>query len=283
MDEGPVSGALRPAPVDAALERLLRRDRLLVIAMLAAATAAAWTYIIAGAGLGMPGAGMHDPGSMAGMDMGTKAGIWTPAYALLMLVMWWVMMAAMMLPTAAPMILLFAAIERRRTPRGPHVPTALFVAGYLLVWCVFGVFAVTLQSAASAAAVVGAEMAVTPAALAGGLLVAAGLYQLTPIKQTCLRQCRDPARFLAAYWRPGRAGALRMGLAHGGYCLGCCWFLMLLLFVGGVMNLAWIGGLALFVLMEKLVSAGHRLSQAAGLALIAVGSWMVTSALSAYA
>lgn len=280
-----MSGAPRPTPVDVALQRLLRRDRLLVIAMLAVATAAAWTYTIAGtiagAWLGMPDAGMHDPGSMADMNMGARAGIWTPAYSLLMLVMWWVMMAAMMLPTAAPMILLFAAIERRRTPCGPHVPTALFVTGYLLVWCIFGVFAVALQSAASAAAVVGADLAVTPAALAGGLLVAAGLYQLTPIKQTCLRQCRDPARFLAAYWRPGRAGALRMGLAHGGYCLGCCWFLMLLLFVGGVMNLAWIGGLALFVLMEKLVSAGHRLSQAAGVTLIAVGSWMVTSALSA--
>ena len=187
-------------------------------------------------------------------------------------------MAAMMLPTAAPMILLFAAIERRRTPRGPHVPTALFVAGYLLVWCVFGVFAVTLQSAASAAAVVGAEMAVTPAALAGRLLVAAGVYQLTPIKQTCLRQCRDPARFLAAYWRPGRAGALRMGLAHGGYCLGCCWFLMLLLFVGGIMNLAWIVGLALLVLIEKTVPARHWLEGAVGLALLLAGGWWLLGA-----
>jgi predicted metal-binding membrane protein len=283
--------------LDGTLEGLLRRDRWLVVALLAAIAAASWAWVLSGAGMGMSafdmtrmgsGAameGMGGMGGMGGMDgmggMGATApAAWSPGYALLMLAMWWVMMVAMMLPAAAPMVLLFAAIQRRqRRESSPHVPTSLFLLSYLVVWGAFSLAAVALQWGLAGAGLLRPDMALGGAALGAGLLIAAGLYQLTPLKQACLRQCQHPARFLAEHWRKGAAGAMRMGLAHGAYCLGCCWFLMLLLFVGGVMNLYWIGGLALYVLFEKLVPAGHWLSHAAGLMLMAAGAWLFAAAL----
>ena len=247
-----------PAP---GLERLLRRDRGIVIAGLAVAIAAAWLYVLAGAGLDMTG------GEMSG------ASAWTPGYFLLMLAMWWAMMVAMMLPSAAPMILLFATINRRNRALGHAVaPTAAFAASYVIVWGVFSLAAVLAQRELQALALLSPAMASTSAGLGAGLLIGAGVYQLTPLKQACLRHCRTPIHFMARRWRNGSGGALRMGLEHGGFCLGCCWVLMVLLFYGGVMDLRWIAGLALYVLVEKLAPAGHWIGRLGGVALIGWGA-----------
>lgn len=209
---------------------------------------------------------------MAEMGMMTPAA-WTPGYAVLMFFMWWAMMVAMMLPSAAPMILLFATVNRKQRDRAaPFVPTSLFAGAYLATWGGFSLMAVGLQWTLQRLAWLSPMMESRRPILGGLLLLAAGLYQLTPIKQVCLRHCRHPITFLTSHWRPGVAGAVRIGFEHGAFCVGCCWFLMGLLFVGGVMNLYWIAGLALFVLLEKTVPAGHWLSYATGVALVGWGT-----------
>ena len=208
---------------------------------------------------------------MADMGMMTPA-VWTAGYAVLMFFMWWAMMVAMMLPSAAPMILLFATVNRKQRARvSSFVPTSVFAGAYLVTWGVFSLAAVGLQWTLQRLTWLSPAMVSTSSVLGGLLLFAAGLYQLTPIKQACLRHCRHPITFLTSHWRRGIAGAVRMGVEHGSYCVGCCWFLMGLLFVGGVMNLFWIAGLALFVLLEKNVPAGHWLSYATGVALAGWG------------
>lgn len=209
---------------------------------------------------------------MDGMLMPMRAGPWTPGYAGLVLVMWAVMMGAMMLPSAAPMILLHGVVARRRSGDGRTLLSAYFILGYVAVWGGYSVAATALQYALEQAALLSPMMESTSIAFAGTVLITAGVYQWTPLKQACLRRCRSPLEFLAVEWREGRRGAFVMGVRHGAFCVGCCWLLMLLLFVGGVMNLAWIAGLALFVLIEKLVPAGHWIGRAAGLALIAWGA-----------
>lgn len=248
----------------APLEALARRERLVTIAGLLAVTAAAWAWLAAGAGMDM---------SMAGMDMHAPVA-WTPAYAALMFVMWWVMMAAMMLPSAAPMILLFAAVNRRNGGGGaPGVPAGVLAAGYLLVWGAFSLAATVLQGVLEASGLLSSMvMTATSAWLGGGLLLAAGVYQLTPLKRACLQRCRGPLAFIMQYWRPGWAGALRMGVLHGMWCVGCCWLLMAVLFYGGVMDLYWIAGLALIVLIEKVLPYGERVAWASGAAFIAWGA-----------
>ena len=250
-----------------ALEYLLRRDRLIVAAGLAVVVALAWVYLAAGAGMDT---------DMA-MDMPMP---WSPFYAAVVFVMWWVMMIAMMVPSAAPTILLFAAIRRKQGSAGhPSAQAWIFCSGYLLMWAGFSVVAVLAQRALEHAGLLSMAMASTSAVLGGLVLLAAGLYQFTPLKTACLRYCQSPVLFLSQYWQPGAAGALRMGLRHGGYCLGCCWFLMALLFVGGVMNLAWIAGIALYVGAEKLLPIGRALSRAAGVALCAAGAFLLVRAL----
>jgi len=203
---------------------------------------------------------------------------WTVGWAALMLAMWAVMMAAMMLPSAAPAILLYATLARRRAERGEALASAAgaFASGYVLVWALFSVAATALQFALEQAALMSPAMRTTSVALAGAALVGAGVYQWTSLKHACLRHCRSPLEFITEHWRSGASGALRMGATHGAYCVGCCWVLMLLLFVGGVMNFAWIAGLALFVLVEKVVPAGHRVARASGVALVAwgVATWL---------
>ena len=212
---------------------------------------------------------MHE---MNGMLMPLRNEPWTAGYAALVFGMWAVMMAAMMLPSAAPMILLYGTIARARRARGDlTVGSGVFAAGYVLVWAAFALMAVGLQFGAEKAAVLSPMMEMTSTVLAGALLIAAGLYQWSSLKQACLRRCRSPLEFVMTQWREGVRGALVMGLKHGAYCLGCCWLLMLLLFVGGIMNLSWIGGLALFVLIEKTAPAGHWIGRAAGAGLIAWG------------
>jgi predicted metal-binding membrane protein len=276
---------VKTLPIDAALETVARRDRLVVVAALALVITLSWAYLLAGAGMGMSALEMTRMSQlemasrceegMAGMAMMTRA-IWTPGYAVLMFFMWWVMMVAMMLPSAAPMILLFATVNRKQRDTGHlHVATSIFAMGYLAVWAGFSLMAVMLQWGFEQAGILSPMLVATNAMFGGFVLLAAGAYQLTPIKQACLRQCRSPLAFLGAHWRAGAGGALRMGLLHGAFCVGCCWFLMGLMFFGGVMNLYWIAGLALFVLCEKTVPAGHWLGYASGVALLAWGIGML--------
>jgi len=272
------------------LEALLKHDRAIVVAGLVFVTAISWLYVLVGAGMGMSAfemsslsmaKGAPDASSMrlpmtAAMGQAMVAVVtpadWTWAYTLLMLAMWWVMMIAMMLPSAAPMILVFALVNRRSgASSGPYVPTAVFAGGYLVAWGGFSVVAVALQWGLQRAELLSPMMASRNAAFGGSLLVLAGGYQLSPLKHACLPRCRGPLDFISRHWRAGRRGAFRMGVHHGLYCVACCWGLMALLFFGGVMNLYWIGGLALFVLLEKTVPPGHWLASLSGLGLVGWG------------
>ena len=217
------------------------------------------------------------------MDMAMEAMrpmAWTGGTAVLMFFMWWIMMVAMMLPSATPMILLFAAVNRKQRNDGsPFVPTGIFAFGYLAVWGFFSLVAVAAQWGLERTELLSSTMVGTSVVLGALLLIAAGVWQLTPLKQACLKHCRSPIQFLSQHWRKGRLGAFRMGVEHGAFCLGCCWFLMALLFYGGVMNLYWIVGLALFVLLEKILPFGHRLGGIAGLGLLAWGSLLLAGSL----
>jgi len=187
-----------------------------------------------------------------------------------------VMMAGMMLPSAAPAILLYGTLVRKNGTRGTTLPGVwIFASAYLLVWTGFSVAATLLQTLLEAASLMTPAMTVASAGLSALALVAAGLYQLTPLKQTCLSKCSHPLQFFVTRWRAGHGGALRMGLEHGAYCVGCCWALMLLLFVAGVMNLAWVALIAAFVFAEKLLPAGRLVSRAAGAVLILSGIWVL--------
>jgi predicted metal-binding membrane protein len=251
------------------LERLGRSDRLVAAAGLALLIALAWLELFhLAAGMG--------PG--AGMAMGPPRG-WSAAELAGLFAMWTVMMAAMMLPSAAPMILLFDSIQRRRRERAAAgAPTAAFGAGYLLVWTGFSALAALVQVGLHQAALLSPAMASTTPWLGGALLLTAGLWQWFPLQTACLHHCRSPFHFLQHEWREGTAGAVRMGVAHGLYCLGCCWALMALLFVGGVMNLLWVAAIAGLVLVEKVARAGPWVGRVAGLALAGWGVWMLAGA-----
>src|SRR5262245_55485732 len=254
------------------LEAILRRDRTVVVAALVVVIALCWLWIVLGAGMGMSAIEM----TRMSRDMLMTPATWTPAYAILMLLMWWVMMVAMMLPSAAPTLLIVARISRRESvAQGPWARTGCFAAGYLTVWAGFSAVATALQWALERSELLSAMMVPTAIWLGAAILIAAGLWQVTPIKHACLRHCRSPIGFLTGHWRAGSAGAFRMGLEHGTYCLGCCWFLMALLFFGGVMNLWWIGGLAAYVLMEKVTPIGRWLGYVVGVGLIAWGAYLL--------
>ena len=214
-----------------------------------------------------------------GLMMSAMMGETSPAYPALLLLMWWTMMMAMMLPSAAPAILTFAAVSRKfsNQPKSPAA-VASFAAGYAAIWTGFSALAVALQILASGVTAFSMMMAMTGTLFGGGLLIAAGLYQISPLKMACLRKCQAPLMFLARNWRKGNGGAFRMGFEHGVYCLGCCWVLMGLLFYGGVMELRWIVGLAIYVAIEKLVPANNVLSRASGLLLIGWGILVVWQA-----
>jgi predicted metal-binding membrane protein len=247
------------------LPGLLRHNRAVVLGALAGVIVAAWAYLLLGAGIDME---MMD---MGGGQLMAMAPEWTIGYAALIFIMWVVMMAAMMLPSAAPTILLVAALMRNRGGSSGAVPAtaALFASGYILVWSGFSLVAASLEWGLSEAGLLSETMALGNAIIVGAVLVAAGVYQWTPFKDTCLRHCRSPAEFLVRHWRRGALGAVRTGIRHGLFCLGCCWMLMALLFVGGLMNLAWVGAITLLVLVEKTMPWGGRISRVAG-ALLAV-------------
>jgi predicted metal-binding membrane protein len=248
----------------AALEGLLRRDRAVVITALCAVVILSWLYLVASAGM--------ESHEMDGMTMPMMRAEWSPAYFAVMVAMWAVMMAAMMLPSAAPMILFHATISRRRQEQnGTLAATGLFVLGYVAVWAGFSLAASTLQWALASAVLLSPMMEITSKTVAAALLVAAGIYQWTPLKHSCLRRCRSPLDFVLAYWREGNWGSFAMGLRHGAFCLGCCGVLMLLLFVGGLMNLAWVAGLAAFILIEKAAPRGDWIGRFVGLGLVLWG------------
>lgn len=234
-------------------ERIATRSRAVTLAGLALMAAAAWLYLATGAGMA-PMVGM------AGMPDMPAA----PGFALVA-AMWWVMMVAMMIPSAAPAILLYAKVHRRAQRSPP--PTAIFLAAYLGCWLAFSLLAAAAQGLLAAPA----TMALDSPRAAGALLVAAGLYQLSPVKDKCLGRCRSPAQFLTRHYRRGPLGAVRLGLLHGAYCVGCCWLLMAVLMVVGVMNLAWVAALTLFVAAEKLLPGGRWIARLGGAALILWG------------
>jgi predicted metal-binding membrane protein len=241
---------------------LLRHDRAVVIAGLVLVIAIAWGYLLLGAGLAMPAAE-----TMAGRM--TMAPSWTLHYAALQFLMWAVMMAAMMLPSAAPVILIVAGIARK----GAAAPSAAsFALGYLTVWTGFSLLATALEWGLHQAGLWSPRMDAANAVLAGAVLIAAGIHQWTPLKAACLAHCRSPLAFLLAHWRGGVRGGMVLGLRHGLYCLGCCAMLMALLFVGGVMNLLWIAGIALLVLIEKLLPWGGRTCRLSGVVLALWGA-----------
>ena len=246
------------------------RDRWLTLAALALVIALAWAYTLAGIGMGMTAAemtAMGNPWGPAGsLPEAVRPVPWTPAYAVLVLLMWWVMMAAMMLPSALPMLLLFARLRQ-----GARAEAA-FAAGYLVAWGGFSLAAVGLQWSLERLALMTPMMLLASLGLGATLLIAAGLWQFTPWKHACLHHCRSPLDLIMHHWRPGPGGALRMGARHGMVCLGCCWGLMLLLFYGGVMNLWWIVGLSLLVLLEKLAPSGPWIARFSGAVLIAAGA-----------
>ena len=259
------------------LEHALRRDRAVVVAAILIISAIAWAYTvyIAETGMGVGG----DTSMGMGMAMADMRS-WSAADFGMMFVMWAVMMVAMMAPSAAPMLLMFAAVNRKRRERqAPFVPTGIFLAGYVIVWTVFAATATGgnwgLHQASLLSSMMGAS---TSGYLGGALLLAAGAFQWSPLKTACLTQCRTPMGFLMTSWREGPKGALRMGLEHGAYCLGCCWVLMLLLFVLGVMNLVWIAALAAFVLAEKVAPKGESVSRITGVLLVGWGVWAVVTA-----
>jgi predicted metal-binding membrane protein len=227
----------------------------------------AWWYLLHGAG--MP----DDMSSMSGMDMGAPRA-WTPGYASIVFIMWWVMMIAMMLPSAAPMILLYGLVSRHQEKKRDSTPisSGIFLLGYLTVWGAFSGLATTLQWQLQDVALMSPTMALTSSVLGGLILIAAGLYQLTPFRDACLQHCRGPMEFVSRHWMPGAAGAWKMGIRHGLYCLGCCWMLMALLFYGGVMNLYWIIGLTAYIFLEKLIPRGMLVSRLASVVLIVWGA-----------
>jgi predicted metal-binding membrane protein len=288
---------------ETALERALNCDRVIVAAALGLVLLTSWIYVLSGAGMDVSAFAMSSVDMALGRSDPSQSGTgdkigamsnamsrmampvaWTVDYALLMFFMWWIMMIAMMLPSAAPMVLLYAKIARSPSA-GINVSaapwnTALFTLGYLLCWAAFSVAAVALQRAFESLGILSPMMLnSTNALFAGGILVLAGLYQMTPLKKACLEHCRSPIAFLSQNWRDGSGGALVMGLQHGVYCLGCCWGLMAILFFGGIMNLYWIIGLAVIVFLEKLLPAGPRLGQVTGALLLAWGATFFYSAL----
>jgi predicted metal-binding membrane protein len=250
------------------LESVLKRDRAAVIVSLLAVVALAWLYLV---NMALSMGGM---GGMAGGETMVQMKPWTAVDFVLMAVMWAVMMVGMMLPS------LFATINRKRRQGGqPYVPTSAFALGYVIVWVAFSVAAALLQWGLQSAALLSPMMVSTSTYLGGALFVAAGLYQWTPLKQVCLKHCRSPLNFIMFHWRGGGSGAaLRMGLDHGVFCLGCCWVLMGLLFVGGVMNLIWVAAIAVFVVAEKVLPGGVWVSRIGGTVMIAGGLYLLISA-----
>lgn len=275
--------------------RAIRREQVLALAGTVVLCLLAWRYLVVEA------AGMSEMAAMTGVEgmerTGERPG---PAELGYLFTMWSVMMVAMMLPSALPTILLFTKLQQGRRERSaagepggrrpdgggrvggggpggglPGAATLLFVGGYLIAWSAYSGVAAITQWALQAALLVSPAMVSVSSELSGGLLLLAGAYQLTPMKERCVRHCRSPLSFLTSHWREGAGGAVRMGIHHGAYCVGCCWALMALLFVLGVMNLFWVLALAALVLLEKAVPRQTWITPGVGLTLMAAGVWVL--------
>lgn len=291
---------------DTALETLLRRDRVVVVAALVTLTAVSWLYVLWLASVMDMAAPPVPSGSMdmgSGMDMdmpmdmpmtmgaqegsmasmaGTVAAPWTVTTFAYAFVMWAVMMVGMMVPSATPMILLYARVGRQAAQQGkPFAATGFFAVGYLSAWLLFALVAVLGQWLLDRALLLTPALASASGLLSGIVLVAVGLFQFTPLKDRCLSQCQAPLLFIQNHggFRREAGGAFGLGVRHGLYCVGCCWALMALLFVGGVMNVLWIAAIAIFVLAEKVVPGGRILSRIAGVALVLTGLWQFVTLL----
>lgn len=254
---------------------LLRRDRLILGAGLLAVALLAWAYLLYEAHrMSVSGVCECMRMKMSGPDHSA----WPAATLLPLFLMWCVMMVAMTLPSALPMVLTFAAVTRNRQRLGrPYVPTTIFVSGYIAIWCAFSAVAAVGQWLLHRHALLSASMATTSAIFGGVLLVGAGVFQFTPFKRSCLTRCRGTLEFIITRWREGRSGAFRMGLEHGAFCTGCCWALMALLFVAGVMNMLWVAALTLLVCLEKILPARARVSLATGVVLAGWGLFILGS------
>ena len=257
------------------LDSILKRDRAVIVAGLVGVSVLAWVDMVLMA-RGLPCA------ACLGMAMEmAKPHLqpWTVGYFTMMFVMWAEMMVAMMVPTVAPMVLLFATVNRqRREEQQPFVPTAIFLLGYLVVWTGFSLAATLAQWGLHDAALLSPALASTSHVLSGAVLLAAGAFQWTPWKNACLKHCRSPLSFLMTEWREGKWGAFVMGVRSGNFCLGCCWLLMLLLFVAGVMNLLWIALITAFVLAEKIAPGPKWITRTAGVGMAVWGVWLIASA-----
>ena len=259
-------------PSPPAVAGVYRRDRILIATCIAGVTAVAWAYLVH---LDRRmSASAESTSMMAAMGM-TLDAPWGAADIVLTFIMWAVMMVGMMSASAAPVLLLFAEMQARRTQRGLTL-TLLFALGYLSIWFGFSATAALTQWGLHQAALMSPAMATSSPRLAGAILIAAGGYQLTPAKGACLRHCQSPLGFLLSHWRDGAKGALGMGLRHGVYCVGCCWAMMAVLFAVGVMNLAWVGALTAFILLEKIGHTGMRAARVGGTVIVALGILFVT-------
>jgi predicted metal-binding membrane protein len=267
-----VTATADPAQTEASaegrLEKILKRDRWIVGGALVVLSLASWGYLFYDAWR------MRTTGSCC-MIVTADMRPWVSSELLLLFVMWAVMMVAMMAPTAAPMVLTFAAVNRRRQSQRPYVSTSFFLMGYLLAWTIFSALATVAQRFLHSVALLSPSMVSTSALLGAAILIVAGVFQLTPLKHACLAHCRTPLSFIMNEWREGAGGALWMGVKHGVYCLGCCWILMLLLFVTGVMNLIWVGVITAFVMIERIAPGVKWISRVAGVGLIAWGMWLL--------
>ncbi len=244
------------AAVDTAL---LPRQRNLILGALLLLAAGAWALLLRQAAMG---------DAMAMGASGLTMGMAAPLF----LAIWILMMVAMMFPAAAPMILMFATIARGKRQRAqPFAPTWLFVSAYLLVWSVAGIAAYLLAMGIELLAAADPSLTMYGAQAGGAILILAGIYQLSPLKHVCLAKCRSPLQFVLSSWRDGYGGAFRMGLAHGVYCLGCCWLLFLILFPLGVMNIAIMAVLTALIFAEKSLPLGQRIGQVAAGVLIVYG------------
>ncbi len=266
-----------------ALEILLKRDRRIVVAAIIVLTTVAWVYLIwLARNMTMAGTSMPVMPVMPGMNMGAAMTpilrAWTVGDFTFIFLMWAIMMVGMMTPSATPMILIYARVARQSALDGkPLAATGWFACGYLLSWTTFSLVAALAQGLLERSAFLTPMMAAASSRIGGFVLIAAGLYQCTPLKEACLRHCQSPFAFIQSQggFKKGIVGSIRPGMRHGFYCIGCCWMLMALLFAGGVMNIAWIAAIAIFVLIEKAIPSGRIIVRVAGAGMAFAGVWFL--------
>lgn len=248
------------------LVSVLKKDRIIVLIALFILSVLSWLYIIYLYNQMYP---MNMDALFFAMPMTPQ---WSRTDFVLLFLMWFVMMIAMMTPSVTPLVIIFTLINRKRQQQqNPYISSGYLLSGYFLIWAAFSLFATLLQWLLQRASLLNPEMITTSKVLGGIILIAAGIFQFTPLKNTCLSNCRSPIGFIHQHWKDGKGGAIRMGIQNGVYCLGCCWILMILLFVSGIMNILWIAIISLFVLIEKFLSSVKVISFIVGIALIAYG------------